>query len=150
MIENAVWKVGGNTYVNIVEVVPATVYKNERLNLTENKTEYTAKVGLMYVSDYGFAADPSAWTRKLGVDSGNGYGNNIVKAVNWIYMGLSEWTITRKSDENYTVFHLPDGGNLNFNNTDGAFAIRPTFYLLPSIVYSGGSGTQSNPIRLEV
>lgn len=90
MIENAVWKVGGNTYVNIVEVVPATVYKNERLNLTESKTEYTAKVGLMYVSDYGFAADPSAWTRKLRVDSGNGYGNNIVKAVNWMYMGLSE------------------------------------------------------------
>lgn len=144
------WKVGGNTYVNIVEVVPATVYKNEILNLTESKTEYTAKVGIMYVSDYGFAADSSAWTRKLGVDSGNGYGNNIVKAVNWMYMGLSEWTITRKSDENYTVFHLPDGGNLNFNNTDGAFAIRPTFYLLPSIVYSGGFGTQSNPIRVEV
>ncbi len=144
------WKVGENTYVNIVEAVPATVYKNEILNLTESKTEYTAKVGLMYVSDYGFAADPSAWTRKLEVDSGNGYGNNIVKAVNWIYMGLSEWTITRKSDENYIVFHLPDGGNLNFNNTDGAFAIRPTFYLLPSVTYSIGTGTQSNPIRVEV
>lgn len=104
----------------------------------------------MYVSDYEFVADPSAWTRKLGVDSGNGYGNNIVKAVNWMYMGLSEWTITRKSDENYIVFYLPDGGNLNFNNTDGTFAIRPTFYLLPSVTYSIGTGTQSNPIRLEV
>lgn len=67
-----------------------------------------------------------------------------------MYMGLSEWTITRKPDENYIVFYMPDGGNLSFNNTDGVFAIRPTFYLLPSVAYSSGSGTQSNPIRVEV
>ena len=145
MIENTTWKVGENTYVNIVEVVPATAYQNEILNLTESKTEYTAKVGLMYASDYKFAAAPSAWTTTL-----NKYNSSSITSVNWMYMGLNEWTITRQSNENYIVFYLNDGGNLSFNNTDGVFAIRPTFYILPSVTYSSGTGTQSNPIRLEV
>ena len=99
----------------------------------------------MYASDYKFAAAPSTWTTTL-----NKYNSSSITSVNWMYMGLNEQTITRNTDKNYIVFYLPDGGNLNFSNTGGVFAIRPTFYLLPSVVYSDGSGTQSNPIRLEV
>lgn len=60
----------GNTQTNIVSVVPATAYKNEIINpvstnTTDGVTEYTAKIGMMYASDYGFAADPSTWTKSL-------------------------------------------------------------------------------------
>ena len=64
-IDTTTWKVGGNTWANIGEQPDKTAYQNEIVNpvttnTTDSKTEYKAKVGLMYVSDYGFSAAPSA------------------------------------------------------------------------------------------
>ena len=66
-IATTVWKVGGNTWANIGTQPAKTAYQNEIVspvstNTTDNATTYSAKVGLMYASDYGFAAAPSAWT----------------------------------------------------------------------------------------
>ena len=68
-IEKATWKVGGNTRENIEYQPAKTAYQNEVVQpITDEystETEYSAKVGLMYASDYGFAAAPSAWTSIL-------------------------------------------------------------------------------------
>ena len=69
-IATTTWKVGGNTYANIVTKTPSVAYQNEIVNpdatnTTDNATTYDAKIGLMYVSDYGFAASPSAWDLAL-------------------------------------------------------------------------------------
>ena len=92
-IATTTWKAGGNTSANINYVVPATAYANEitspvTTKTTDNATTYSAKIGLMYVSDYGFAADPSAWTTNLSSYSS-------YKWVNWMYLGSTEWTISR-------------------------------------------------------
>ena len=94
-IATVTWKVGGNTYANIRNVVPATTYQNEIVNpvttnTTDNATTYSAKIGLMYVSDYGFAASPEAWTLTM-----SSYNNTTATNNNWMYMGLYEWTISR-------------------------------------------------------
>ena len=104
-IATTTWKVGGNTYSNIYSKTPSVVYQNEIVspvttNTTDNATEYTAKIGLMYVSDYGFAADPSAWTLTMG-----SYNNTTATSTNWMYMGLYEWTISRLADlSDYAFF----------------------------------------------
>ena len=101
----------------------------------------------MYVSDYGFAAAPSAWTRTLQYFEQ--YGREDFKNVNWMYMGLGEWTISRRADSAYIVFFVDDGGyvaNLYVGNC--VFAVRPVFYLTSSVTYLSGSGTKTEPIRI--
>ena len=142
------WKVGGNLAVNIVYVIPSAAYQNEIVNpvtkySTDNKTEYSAKIGLMYVTDYGFAAAPSAWTAKL-----ENYEDAAIKNVNWMYMGLGEWTLSRSAVDGYRVFRMYDtGGVSNFYAKD-TYAVRPVFYLSSSVNYASGSGTAADPISI--
>ena len=147
------WKVGGNTYANIYNVVPATTYQNEIVNpvttnTTDNATEYTAKIGLMYASDYGFAADPSAWTTTLyNYGSVNG---STMRSLNWMYMGIYEWTISRDADASHDAFDVNSDGGMYVDPLYYNRGVRPSFYLESSVVYAGGSGTKDSPITLGV
>ena len=149
-IAETTWKVGGNTWANIGTQPAKTAYQNEIVNpvttnATDNATEYSAKVGLMYASDYGFAAAPSAWTANL-----NTYNGEAIKNVNWMYMGLVEWTISRTADTSISAFNVSDTGVVDSSRRIGltAFAARPVFYLSSSVTYVEGDGTQSSPIRI--
>ncbi len=112
-------------------------------NTTDNATTYSAKVGLMYASDYGFAAAPSAWTTGL-----SSYDGEAIKNVNWMYMGLYEWTISRNADDAFFVFYVYDTGNLGYDSANGAYGVRPVFYLTSSVNYVSGSGTAADPISI--
>ena len=145
-IDDTTWKVGGNTWSNIGTQPAKTAYQNEIVNpvttnTTDNATEYSAKIGLMYASDYGFAAAPSAWTTIL-----NNYNGEAIKSVNWMYMGLYEWTISRNADYAYRVFYVGNTGGLNYIYANGAFGVRPVFYLTSSVNYASGSGSATDPI----
>ena len=61
-IVETTWKVGKNTWADIGGQPAKTAYQNEVVNPTSSngETESSAKIGLMYASDYGFAAAPSA------------------------------------------------------------------------------------------
>ncbi len=152
-IETTTWKVGGNTWANIGTSVPATAYQNEIVNpvttnTTDSKTEYKAKVGLMYVSDYGFAAAPSAWTL-VGWDSDSTKDYRTATSINWMYMGLDEWLISRNADGSGSAFLVDNYGRVSYGSVSGDnYGVRPSFSLLPSITYKSGSGTQSDPIRI--
>ena len=145
-IDETTWKVGGNTYDNIASKPAKTAYENEinhpvTTNTTDNATEYKAKIGLMYASDYGFAAAPSAWTANL-----SSYNGEAIKSVNWMYMGLYEWTISRNADYAYRVFYVGNTGGLNYIYANDAFGVRPVFYLTSSVNYASGSGSATDPI----
>ena len=146
-IAETTWKVGGNTWANIGTQPAKTAYQNEIVspvttNTTDNATDYSAKVGLMYASDYGFAAAPSAWTANL-----NTYNGEAIKNVNWMYMGLHEWTISRYSDTSNNVFYVNNAGPVSFSNVgDDAFGVRPVFSLTSSVNYASGSGSATDPI----
>ena len=145
-IATTTWKVGGNTYSNIYSKTPSVVYQNEIVNpvttnTTDNATEYTAKIGLMYVSDYGFAAEPSAWTLTMG-----NYNNTTATSTNWMYMGLYEWTISRSADYSDVAFIVNDDGSVNYDSVGDNIAVRPSFSLESSITYVSGSGSASDPM----
>ena len=148
-IAETTWKVGGNTYANI-QIQPAkTAYQNEIVspvttNATDNATTYSAKVGLMYVSDYGFAAAPSAWTAKLST-----YDGEAIKNVNWMYMGLYEWTISRYADYSGNAFNVYSTGSVKTGSIDSyAFGVRPVFNLTSSVNYVSGNGSATDPITI--
>ena len=145
-IAETTWKVGGNSYANIRGAVPSVAYQNEIVspvttNATDNATTYSAKVGLMYASDYGFAAAPSAWATQL-----SSYNGEAIKNVNWMYMGLAELTISRNADNAYVVFGVNYIGYVGNYSANGALALRPVFSLKSSVNYVSGSGTAADPI----
>ena len=152
-IDTTTWKVGGNTWANIGTSVPATAYQNEIVNpvttnTTDSKTEYKAKVGLMYVSDYGFAAAPSAWTL-VGWDSDSTKDYRTATSINWMYMGLDEWLISRNADGSGSAFLVDYYGRVGYGSVSGDnYGVRPSFNLSSSITYVSGSGTSSDPIRI--
>ena len=144
-IAETTWKVGGNTYTNILKT-PSVAYQNEitnavTTNTTDGTTDYTAKIGLMYVSDYGFAAEPSAWTLTMG-----SYINTTVTSTNWMYMGLGDWTISRNAEYSGYAFCVSGGGDVCQNLVNLYSGCRPSFNLESSITYVSGDGTQDSPI----
>ena len=151
-IEDTTWKVGGNTWANIGTQPAKTVYQNEIIspvttNTTDNATDYSAKVGLMYVSDYMYAAPQDKWTLigYNGSDASKDY--RAATSVNWMYMGLHEWTISRPADYSDGAFIVDPTGNVgNYDVGNFAFGVRPVFYLTSSVNYASGSGSAADPI----
>ena len=147
-IATTTWKVGGNTYANISQVVPSVAYQNEIVNpvttnTTDNAKEYSAKIGLMYVPDYGYAASSSAWTLTM-----NNYNSTTAKNLNWMHMGYYDWTLSRNADDSSYAFLVYYNGSVSSYSVNDDFAVRPSFNLESSITYASGSGTQSDPIRI--
>ena len=147
-IATVTWKVGGNTSANISDVVPATTYQNEIVNpvttnTTDNATTYSAKIGLMYVSDYGFAASPDAWTLTM-----SSYNNTTATNNNWMYMGLYEWTISRSADYSGSAFRVSYDGYVNSNGVALSYGVRASFSLESSVSYVSGSGSMGDPVRI--
>ena len=145
-IATVTWKAGGNTNANIAPKTPSVAYINEVTSPIENTTVNT-KIGLIYASDYGYAADPSTWITSL-YNYGGSINSSVVRILNWMSMGAYEWTITRVSDiSNYVLSVNPDGG-VGFITVNFGFAVRPAFNLESSITYVSGSGSMSDPILI--
>ena len=146
-IATTTWKVGGGSGSNISASVPKTAYKNE-VGSSASTTIIDKKIGLMYVSDYGFAASPSAWTKTLGDYDGTDANGTSIKTINWMYMGYNEWTISRYSDDSDFAFFVYVSGDVFSFSVDGYFGVRPSFNLESSVKYVSGSGSMSDPVRV--
>ncbi|CDE50826.1 unknown [Firmicutes bacterium CAG:460] len=145
-IATVTWKVGGNTWANIGTKTSSVAYTNEitnpvTTNTTDNATTYSAKIGLMYVSDYGFAASPDAWTLTM-----SSYNNTTATNNNWMYMGLYEWTISRDADYSYGAFGVSYVGYVGGYDVFSYRGVRASFNLESSVSYVSGSGSMSDPI----
>ena len=146
-IATTTWKVGGGSGSNISASVPKTAYKNE-VGSSASTTIIDKKIGLMYVSDYGFAASPSAWTKTLGDYDGTDANGTSIKTINWMYMGYNEWTISRNSDNSNNAFYVFSNGLVSNYNVGFDSGVRPSFNLESSVKYVSGSGSMSDPVRV--
>ena len=147
MIEDATWKVSG---YSTSSVTPSEMYTGEITNATKTygPSDGTSKIGLMYASDYGFAASPSAWTTTLfdyGYYDVNG---TSIQTINWMNMGYYEWTISRHSDYSDVAFFVTYGGSVGNYGVSSNGGVRPSFSLSSSITYVSGSGSAVDPILI--
>ena len=60
---------------------PTSANLNVTTYTTDVATEYNAKIKLMYASDYGYAAAPSAWSTDV-----SSYANKSIISAIWVYM----------------------------------------------------------------
>ncbi len=152
MIEDSTWHLGGMTSSSNTA---KSFYNGERNNAgygsnpttygPENANGSSTKIGLMYPSDYGYAAYPDAWATNL-----NSYSSSTITPNNWLYMGLSEWIITPYSSSSYHVFYLRSNGYLGSHRASSGCSVRPVFYLKSNISYVSGDGTKASPFRIAV
>ena len=138
-----------------------TAYNYEVGANKDATTTVTSKIGLMYVSEYYYAASKDYWTLP-GLDQNGSWnsnytvwsGNDYSKAINdnWLYTGLEEWTISRYSDNSDTAIDVGSIGLLLVDHVDYSrgFAVRPSFSLSSSIKFTLGEGTAVNPIRINL
>ena len=129
------WYVGGHTTYN------ATA--KEFYNAESSGTTWNGKVGLMYVSDYGYAANSNAWSDYL-----RDY--NDYSSTNWLFLGSSEWTIAPDSSGSYSVFSVNLSGGLANSTANLGYSARPVFYLNSNVALENGTGSSSDPYRLAV
>ena len=145
-IATTTWKVGGGSWSNIVNSVPKTVYQYE-VGSSASTTTVDKKIGLMYVTDYYYSASPSAWTL-VGFDNDATKDYRAAKTTNWLYLGSYEWTISRYSDYTYIAFSVNSTGSVYGGNVTSSFVVRPSFNLESSVKYVSGSGSMSDPVRV--
>ena len=145
-IATTTWKVGGGSWANIGTSVPKTAYQYE-VGSSASTTTYDAKIGLMYVTDYYYSASPSAWTL-MGYNSDATKDYRAAKTTNWLYLGSPEWTLSRESDITTYAFYVYSTGAVNYNYVTYSRGVRPSFNLLSSTTYVSGSGSMSDPVRV--
>ena len=104
------------------------------------------KIGLMYISDYGYGASTDKWTIALNSLS---YGTD-----NWLFSGSGsdEWLISRSdivADRAFTV-DFSDSGLVRSDDVGSTSFIRPSFYLNSNVELTSGTGTSSDPFILSL
>ena len=141
LIAETTWQVGGMAWS---ETNTAKQYYDVEVGTGQSGYEETMKIGLMYVSDYGYGASPEKWTTALYEDN---YGTD-----NWMYMGDIEWLISRYTGKADRAFNVDSygGGYVVIATVDYAYAVRPSFSLTSTATISGGTGTSSDPFVLNL
>lgn len=104
---------------------------------TDNDLEVTDKVGLMYASDYGYAAVKDNWQDMVST-----YNNEQINVNNWLYMGVNEWLLTRNNTTPSEVFTI---NKINDEEVTNTKLVRPTFYLNGKVTYVSGTGSIRDP-----
>lgn len=150
-ISTTTWKVGGFSIRETKNLLPSVVYTNEIINptiqVTTEETEYSAKIGLMYASDFLYAARPDNWTITMYYQGGKDMNSN------WMNMNISDWTISRDSSEYYDIKNAICFNSYGQSPCANYYAnmpnpVRAVFNLESSVSYISGSGTMSDPIVL--
>ena len=120
-------------------------YERGTLRYDENRPLYwDGMVGLMYPSDYGYAAGNVCAT---GTELFNYFGECSNK--DWLYKtGVNQWLMSPNSGGSRNVLGVRGGGPVRNVISNIALAVSPVFYLSSSASITGGNGTLDAPYIL--
>ena len=147
LISNHEWNVGGLEY-NYAYSGPVKITYTYEVHNSNNKIMDIMKIGLIYISDYGYGFSSEYWNIKH-------WENGVNCEYNWLYPADTEvssdwlWTPSKNADNNSEVFYIINGrvGNDNAPITRRN-NVYPCFYLKSDVIYVSGSGTQTDPLRI--
>ena len=155
MIGNTKYYLGGKNiiYNNGFVDTPLQFYSYERKtqNTTSNEFYYgtnpnswVGKLGLMYLSDYGYASSNCENKR---INDSNSSSNDIraCNATNWLFNNAYQWLLSQSTSRSYYAFYVDSGGSVNYSFVNYQFAARPVLFLKSNVLIKSGNGTNTNP-----
>ena len=112
---------------------------------TDRPLYWEGMVGLMYPSDYGYAAGNVCAT---GTELDNYFGECSNK--DWLYKtGVNQWLMLPNSGDSRFAFYVGLEGVVYFSiDSKIAYEVSPVFYLTPSASITSGTGTLTDPYIL--
>ena len=145
MIANVRWHLGGHSTTSATADAFYTAERGATV-YSGHSTYWDGKIGLMYVSDYGYSVLASSCARTTNLGS---YNNATCAGQSWLYGQGYEWTITPYSSRYGSLLIIYPSGNLSYYSTSPsaelARAVRPVLYLDSSVYVIDGNGSQSDP-----
>ena len=152
MIGDALWYLGGSSTSD--DVTASMFYERERGTtvFSGRSTSWVGKIGLMYLSDYGYATSGGTTTDRNACLNKELYNWNSVSDCynnDWIFNSSYQWTITPHASNTRYVFCLYNAGSVNSNYTSSTRGVRPVVFLKSSIKIVDGDGSSSNPYILQ-
>ena len=165
-IENWTWsavntKTASSWFVHYGNLSPSKVYLHEMNRTSKPYTtgEWTtpsAKIGLMYASDYALSLGSSALALRTGIGT-----NKALLKTGWMHQSNNdttidtyEWTLSRfgtnsDNDSRLVAWAVNAVGSVDDSFVDNAFGVRPVFYLTSDIkITTDGDGSINNPYMI--
>ena len=141
MIVNVTWYLGGYSSTDATTDIFYTA-ERETTVYSGRPTEWEGKIGLMYLSDYGYSVLASSCTRTTNLSS---YNTSSCAGESWLYGQSYDWTITPLSSYPNYVFLVNQSGYLTMDFAYYGCSTRPVLYLDSSVYVIDGNGTASDP-----
>ena len=144
------WHINGCSQENCLNSNAKIAYTSEMIN----DSTTSANIGLMYLSDFYYAAQNSYWNlkgRNSEKDTSPYEDYRDADSKNWLVLGLNDWFITSNSDTDnkaYMAYYRSNIDTIWVNSWEGYYCVRPVFYLTSSIKLLNGFGTKDNPYRI--
>ena len=114
---------------------------------TNRPLYWDGNVGLMYPSDFGYAAGNTCVTGTTLYNYDGGCMNK-----DWLYISNTvQWLMSPNSGSSYYVFGVDSTGYVDYSDHTSSsyvFSARPVFYLTSSASISDGEGTSAAPYIL--
>mgnify|MGYP004514621099 CR=1 FL=1 len=109
---------------------------------TDRPLYWDGMVGLMYPSDYGYAAGSTCVN---GTKLSNYNGGCMNK--DWLYISnTNQWLMSPRSNNSDRAFHVYSSGFVYYDGyVFSAYSARPVFYLTSSTSITDGTGTETDP-----
>ena len=145
MISEETYYLGGATSSNYQTLTASGYYDIERSNNVygSNPTSTIQYIGLMYPSDYGYAAGSSCLSTVLY------YYNISCKNSDYLSIGVTEWLQAPAASHSDTAAYLFSPGYVGtLYNVANSYAVRPVLYLTSETQIIGGDGSQENAFKL--
>ena len=108
-----------------------------------NPLYWEGMVGLMYPSDYGYAAGNTCVTNTFL----NNYSEECYER-DWLHNSNNQWLMSHYSQYVSILFIINQSGSLSNNTSAYNRSVRPVFYLASDVVIIDGKGTYDEPYIL--
>ena len=121
---------------------------NEFYNGT-NPNSWVGKLGLMYLSDYGYASS-NCENKKLYDANSSSNDIRACNTTNWLYnIKVDELLLPQRASDSSRAFYVRSVGFVyDVYASDDQLAVRPVLYLTSSVKIAGGNGTIGSPYTL--
>ena len=125
--------------------------KSNEFYYDKNPNSWVGKLGLMYVSDYGYASS-NCENKKLYDTNSPSNDIRACNDTNWLYnIKTNEWLLPQDSSYNSSAFDVRSVGFAYDSRVyDNQNAARPVLYLNPDVKIIVGSGTSTDPYVLGI